>query len=327
MTSVSSTTRESTEPPSTAASRGANTRPPAQGPPGIQGGRFSRLFSGAIVIIVLAVLVVFFVLPVIWLVLAPSKTADQLISEFPLSFGSFEQIGAAWQHLVAFQNGAIFVWLGNSAIYSIGSLILTLLTSVPAGYALALTRFKGRKLLLSITLVVMIMPSAALVLPTFLELNLFGLIGTVWSIILPFSFYPFGVYLVYIYFATSLPRDLLSAARIDGCNEWQVFTRIAMPLAKPVVALIAFFSFVNNWNNFFLPYLVLPSSDQFPIQVGLNQLLSSTPSFNPVAGKGLDITSPELALAIILAILPVLVLFLFSQRALVSGMLAGATKE
>jgi hypothetical protein len=88
-----------------------------------------------------------------------------------------------------------------------------------------------------------------------------------------------------------------------------------------------FFSFVGNWNNFFLPYLVLPSSQQFPIQVGLNQLLSSTPSFNPVAGKGLDITSPELALAIIMAILAVLVLFLFSQRTLVSGMLAGSTKE
>jgi multiple sugar transport system permease protein len=291
------------------------------------GRRVSRFVSVAIVVVILALLIVFFVLPVIWLLLAPTKTAGELTSQFPLSFGSFQQVGAAWNHLVSFQDGVIFVWLKNSAVYSIGSLILTLATSVPAGYALALSRFRGRKLLLSITLVVMIMPSAALVLPTFLELNLFGLIGTVWSIILPFSFYPFGVYLVYIYFATSLPRDLLSAARIDGCNEWQVFWRIAMPLAKPVVGLIAFFSFVNNWNNFFLPYLVLPNSDQFPIQVGLNQLLSSTPSFNPVAGKGLNITSPELALAIIVAILPVLVLFLFSQRALVSGMLAGATKE
>jgi multiple sugar transport system permease protein len=289
--------------------------------------RPSRFVSIAIVVVILALLVVFFVLPVIWLLLAPTKTAGDLIHQFPLSFGSFANVGTAWNNLISFQDGVIFVWLKNSAIYSIGSLILTLATSVPAGYALALTRFRGRKLLLSITLVVMIMPSAALVLPTFLELNLFGLIGTVWSIILPFSFYPFGVYLVYIYFATSLPRDLLSAARIDGCNEWQVFWRVAMPLAKPVVGLIAFFSFVNNWNNFFLPYLVLPNSEQFPIQVGLNQLLSSTPSFNPVAGKGLNITSPELALAIIIAILPVLVLFLFSQRALVSGMLAGATKE
>jgi multiple sugar transport system permease protein len=287
----------------------------------------SRFASTAVVVVILAALLVFFVLPAVWLLLAPSKTAGQLVHDFPLSFGSFSQVGAAWDHLVSFQDGVLFRWLGNSALYSLGSLVLTLAVSVPAGYALALTQFRGRKLLLTITLVVMIMPSAALVLPIFLELNLFGLIGTAWSIILPFSFYPFGVYLVYIYFATTLPRDLLAAARIDGCTEWQVFKLVAIPLAKPVIGLVAFFSFVGNWNNFFLPYLVLPNSDQFPIQVGLNQLLSSTPSFNPVAGAGLNITSPELALAIINSILSVLVLFLFSQRALVSGMLAGSTKE
>ncbi|MCU1551973.1 MAG: transporter permease protein [Glaciihabitans sp.] len=289
-------------------------------------GKASRFVSVLIVVLILALLLVFFVLPVIWLVLAPTKTAGELLSQSPLSFGAFSNIGLAWSHLVSFENGILFVWLKNSAIYSGGSLILTLATSIPAGYALALTRFRGRKVLLTITLLVMIMPSAALVLPLFLELNLFGLIGTVWSIILPFSFFPFGVYLVYIYFATSLPSEMLEAARIDGATEWQLFTKIALPLAKPVVALVAFFSFVGNWNNFFLPYLVLPSSDQFPIQVGLNQLLSSTPSFNPVAGAGLDIQSPELALSIIIAILPVLVVFLFSQRALVSGMLAGSTK-
>jgi multiple sugar transport system permease protein len=280
-----------------------------------------------VVVVVLATLFVFFVLPAVWLLLAPSKTTGQLVQDFPLSFGSFHQIGAAWSHLMSFQDGVLFRWLANSAVYSLGSLVLTLAVSVPAGYALALTEFRGRRLLLAVTLVVMIMPSAALVLPIFLELNLFGLIGTVWSIILPFSFYPFGVYLVYIYFASTLPRDLLAAARIDGCTEWQVFRRIALPLARPVIGLVAFFSFVGNWNNFFLPYLVLPNTEQFPIQVGLNQLLGSTPSFNPVAGAGLNITSSELSLAIIVAILPVLVLFLFSQRTLVSGMLAGSTKE
>lgn len=287
----------------------------------------SRAASAVIVGLLLAVLLVFFVLPVIWLLLAPSKTAGQIVHDNPLSFGSFSRIGDAWRHLFSFENGAVLTWLRNSAVYAGGSLVLTLLTSVPAGYALALTRFRGRKALLAITLVTMIMPSATLVLPIFLELNKFHLIGTAWSVILPFSFYPFGVYLVYIYFATSMPRDLLAAARIDGCSEWQLFIRIALPLAKPVIGLVAFFSFVGNWNNFFLPYLVLPNSDEFPIQVGLNQLLSSTPSFNPVAGAGLDITIPELALAIVIAIVPVLVLFLFSQRALVSGMLAGATKE
>ncbi|MFF1641830.1 carbohydrate ABC transporter permease [Streptomyces sp. NPDC058249] len=289
--------------------------------------RPSRALSFLVVGVLLAALLVFFVLPVVWLLLAPSKTAGEVVRDNPFSFGSFQQIGAAWRHLFTFQDGAMVTWLRNSAIYSGGSLVLTLAVSVPAGYALALTSFRGRKTLLMITLVTMIMPQATLVLPVFLELNRFHLIGTVWSVILPFSFYPFGVYLVYIYFGSSLPRDLLSAARIDGCTEWQLFSRIALPLAKPVVGLVAFFSFVGNWNNFFLPYLVLPNSEQFPVQVGLNQLLTSTPSFNPVAGAGLNITIPELALAIIVAILPVLVLFLFSQRTLVSGMLAGATKE
>jgi multiple sugar transport system permease protein len=287
----------------------------------------SAAVSALVIGVLLAALLVFFVLPVIWLLLAPTKTAGQIVHDNPLSFGSFRHIGTAWRHLYDFQDHALLTWLRNSAVYSLGSLVLTLATSLPAGYALALTRFRGRTTLLVATLVTMIMPSATLVLPIFLELNRFHLIGTVWSVILPFSFYPFGVYLVYIYFATSLPRDLLAAARIDGCTQWQLFTRIALPLARPVVGLVAFFSFVGNWNNFFLPYLVLPNSDQFPIQVGLNQLLTSTPSFNPVAGAGLNITIPELSLAIIVAILPVLVLFLFSQRTLVSGMLAGATKE
>jgi multiple sugar transport system permease protein len=286
----------------------------------------SRWISLAVTALLLVVLLVFFVLPVIWLLLAPTKTAADLVNEWPLAFGSLHNVGRAWQNLTSFQDGILFVWLKNSAIYSVGSLVLTLATSVPAGYALALTKFRGRRLLLTITLLVMIMPSAALVLPLFLELNRFGLIGTAWSIILPFSFFPFGVYLVYIYYATSLPTEMLEAARIDGAGEWRTFISIALPLAKPVIALVAFFSFVGNWNNFFLPYLVLPNTKQFPIQVGLNQLLSSTPSFNPVAGAGLNITSPELALSIIIAILPVLVVFLFSQRALVSGMLAGATK-
>ncbi len=167
--------------------------------------RPSRTLPFLVVGLLLAFLLVFFVLPVLWLLLAPSKTAGEVVRDNPLSFGSFHQIGTAWRHLFAFQDGAMSRWLLNSAIYSGGSLILTLAVSVPAGYALALTKFRGRKTLLVITLVTMIMPQATLVLPIFLELNRFHLIGTVWSVILPFSFYPFGVYLVYIYFGSSLP--------------------------------------------------------------------------------------------------------------------------
>lgn len=130
----------------------------------------------------------------------------------------------------------------------------------------------------------MLMPNATLVVPLFLEVNAVHLIGSMWSIILPYSFYPFGVYLTYIYFSTALPRDLIDAARLDGCSQFGVFRHIALPLAAPVVALVGFFSFVANWTNYFLPYVLLPESDQFPVQVGLGTLLDAVPQFNPTAG-------------------------------------------
>jgi multiple sugar transport system permease protein len=287
-----------------------------------------RALARLVWLIVIAVFFIFFVLPIIWLLLAPTKTDAQLVSGAPLSFGSWHDLRLAWDHVASFESGIIFTWLGNSAIYSFGALAITLVTAIPAGYGLALTQFIGRKTLLTITLIVMLMPGAALVLPLFLEVNAVHQIGSVWSVILPFSFFPFGVYLVYIYFSSSIPKDLLAAARLDGCSEVGVFWHVALPLAKPVVALVAFFSFVGNWNNFFLPLVMLPTDQSAPIQVGLNNLLASTPAFNPVAGgSDLNFDRPELALTTLLAIAPILLVFLFSQRALVSGMLAGATKE
>ena len=197
--------------------------------------------------------------------------------------------------------------------------------AIPAGYALAMTEFRGRRALLVATLVVMLMPNTTLVVPLFLEINAVHLIGSMWSIILPYAFYPFGVYLTYIYFGTAPPRELLDAARLDGCSEVGAFTRVALPLAAPIVALVGFFSFVANWTNYFLPYVMLPQSSQFPVQVGLGTLLDNVPQFNPTVGT-LAVQRPELALATLLAIIPVLVVFLFSQRFLVAGLLAGATK-
>ena len=278
-------------------------------------------------IVVLGLFLLFFVLPVIWLLLAPTKSDGQILRGAPFSFGSLTGLADTWHHLYGFQDGAVLDWLRNSALYTFGALAITLVTGIPAGYALALTRFIGRRLLLTITLLVMLMPSAALVLPLYLEINAVHLDGTIWSVILPFSFFPFGVYLTYIYFSSNIPADLLAAARIDGCSEWQVFRLVAMPLAKPVIALVGFFNFVGNWNNFFLPFVMLPDSSQYPAQVGLNTLLTSSSAFNTSAGLGNQIMRPELALAALVTVLPVLLVFLFSQRALVSGMLAGATKE
>ncbi|MDQ1021469.1 carbohydrate ABC transporter permease [Streptomyces afghaniensis] len=278
-------------------------------------------------ILVMGLFLLFFCVPVAWLLLAPTKTDGQIVRDNPFSFGSLSAIADAWHHLYAFEDGAILTWLQNSAVYAFGALVITLVTSIPAGYALALTQFIGRRLLLTVTMLVMLMPTAAMVLPLYLEINAVNLDGTIWSVILPFSFFPFGVYLTYIYFSSNVPTDLLAAARIDGCSEWQVFRLVALPLAKPVIALVGFFNFVGNWNNFFLPFVMLPDSSDYPAQVGLNNLLAASPLFNTASGTENQIMRPELALATLVTVVPVLVVFLFSQRALVAGMLAGATKE
>ena len=275
--------------------------------------------------VLLAAFLLFFILPVLWLLLAATKTDAQLVHHGPFSFGSWHALRQNWDALTGFQGDTILLWLRNSAIQASLALLMTLLAGIPAGDALAMIEFRGRRALLILTLIVMLMPATTLVIPLFLEINAVHLIGTVWSVVLPYSFYPFGVYLTYIYFSTALPRDLLDAARIDGCSEFGAFWRVALPLATPVIALVGFFSFVANWTNYFLPYVMLPSSNQYPVQVGLGLLLTDVPQFNPTAGTA-AVLRPELALATLLAISPVLLVFLFAQRFLVTGLLAGATK-
>jgi multiple sugar transport system permease protein len=210
--------------------------------------------------------------------------------------------------------------------YSGVALILTLIVAIPAGYALAHLEFRGRKTVLISTLIIMFVPTSALVLPTFLELSAIGLVGTAWSVILPFTFFPFGVYLAFIYFSTSIPPALIQAARIDGCTDWQVFRHIAVPLSIPIIGLVGFFGFVANWNNYFLPFIMEPQTQQMPIQVGLANLISSVETFNPTNVASTVISLPQLALATLISVAPVLIVFLFSQRFLVTGLTAGATK-
>jgi multiple sugar transport system permease protein len=282
--------------------------------------------SRAFIAILLLFFAAFFILPIIWLVLAPTKSNTDLLLNSPFSFGSLDQLAANWNELFAFGDGIFTTWLGNSTFYSFAALALTLIISVPAGYALALIQFRGRRLLLMTTLIVMLIPNTALVLPIFLELSAVRLIGNPLAVILPFSFFPFGVYLTYIYFSTAVSKDLLNAARIDGAGEVRVFLSVAMPLATPVIALVGFFSFVGNWNNYFLPFLVVGGT-KIPVQVGLANLLSNVPAFNPTTASSIVIQLPTLALATLLSVAPILLIFLFAQRFLVEGMTAGGTKE
>ena len=265
----------------------------------------------AVRVLVLPFFGVFFAGPLVWLLLAPTKTDYELATRPPFAFGSLSNVARTWHELDGFAGHLFVRWMENSLVYTFSATAIVLGTAVPAGYGLAFGQFRGRRLLLGTTIVAMTMPVTALVLPTFLELNAVHLLGSSLTVVLPFAFFPFGVYLVYLYYATALPAQLLDAARVDGCGEWAAFRRVALPLAKPIVALVFFFSFAADWTNFFLPYAVLPGSSQYPVEVGLTDMF--------VGGS-----KPLLALAALIATVPLAVVYAFSQRALVRGLTGGA---
>lgn len=197
----------------------------------------------------LIVFAVFSVVPMLWLILAPSKTQTELIDLDPLAFGSFAGYVNSWNNLMVFQDGRIITWVFNSIWYTTIIVIIACGSALLAGYALAATRLPFRKPLLIVTLVAMIVPPVAFVLPLFVQISSLGLYNSPWAIILTGSFYPFGVFLAYIYFSTTIPHELYDAARIDGAGEWGTFFRIAMPLSTGLLGMLGFFAFTANWVN------------------------------------------------------------------------------
>jgi multiple sugar transport system permease protein len=233
-----------------------------------------------------------------------------------------------WSTVLRF-NGSIFTtWVGNSLIVAGGGALLAVLTAIPTGYALAKLRFRGRRAIRFITLLTMVMPNTVLVIPLFLEVSAVGAVNQFWPVIVIMGFYPFGVYLAYIHFATALPSELLEAARIDGLSEIGIFWRIAVPVSRQAVALVVFFSFVANWTNYFLPLVLLPIDKKYTVSLGLQQLVGSSPLYDPTKSAGLDVKlySPELALATTISIVPVLIVFFMAQRYLMRGQMMGAVK-
>ena len=208
-----------------------------------------------------------------------------------------------------FQGGTVTRWAVNSVFYTVTAVGISLLVSIPAGYALGTAKFTGRSFILWATLITMILPGSALVLPLFLEMNLFKLVNTPWAVILPSAFYPFGVYLGYIYYSVSLPKDLMAAGRVDGCNELQLFRHIGIPLAKPLVGIIVFLSFTANWNNYFLPYVMLNKMKLYNLPVGLQALITGTSALRPTFGTDIPIKRAEVALAGVVLVLPVVLIF------------------
>jgi multiple sugar transport system permease protein len=267
------------------------------------------------------------VIPMIWLLLASSKTDPELSTRNPLAFGSFKGYINAWNNLTFFDDGVIGQWVINSLLYNAAIVVIATITASLAGFVISASRIKFKRTFLISTLIMMLIPPVALVIPLFVLMDKVGLVDNPWSVILISSLYPFGAFLSYIYYSTTIPPELYESARLDGCSDWQLYTRIAFPLSGALLGLLAFFAFIGNWANYFMPYVMLYSGENYTLPLGLGFLFSSTPAINPgVGATSVPIYKPEIALAGALIAFPIMVMFLISQKRLIRGMLAGSIK-
>jgi multiple sugar transport system permease protein len=268
------------------------------------------------------------VIPMIWLLLAPSKEDAEITTRHPLAFGSFGNYIKAWKNLQFFDDGVMLQWVINSIWYTAAIVIIATVTASMAGFVLSASKIKFKRAFLISTLITMLVPPMALVVPVFILMDKISLMDKPLAVILVSSLYPFGVFLSYIYYSTTIPKELYESARLDGCNDFRLFSKIALPLSWPLISLLAFFAFIGNWANYFLPYILLPSSENYTLPIGLGFLFYSTPAINPgVGATSVPIYKPEIALAGVLIALPIMIVFLISQKRLVRGMLAGSIKE
>ena len=290
--------------------------------------RHQHPFSNFLVTSWLVLFAIVSLIPMIWLVLAPSKTDGELTYRNPFAFGSYKGYINAWKHLQFFDDGVIATWLINSLWYTAAIVIIATVTASLAGFVISASNIRFKKALLISTLIMMLVPPVALVIPLFVEMDFAHLVDNPWSVILISSLYPFGAFLSYIYYTTSIPPELYESARLDGCNDFKLYSKIALPLSTPLISLLAFFAFIGNWANYFMPYVMLPSSENYTLPLGLGFLFLSTPAINPgVGATSVPIYKPEIALAGALIAVPIMIMFLISQKRLIRGMLAGSIKE
>ncbi|UOE94431.1 carbohydrate ABC transporter permease [Alkalihalobacillus sp. LMS39] len=210
--------------------------------------------------------------------------------------------------------GVYWKWFGNSVWISMVIVVLSLLFSSMVGYALAVYDFKGKNFFFLLVLVILMIPFEILMLPLFQLMIKLKLVDTYSAVILPAIVAPIAVFFFRQY-ALGLPKELMDAARIDGCTEYGIFFRIMLPLMGPSLAAMAILQGLNSWNNFLWPLVVLRSNDMFTLPIGLATLL--TPY-----GNNYDI----LLAGSVMTIVPIVILFIFFQRYFVAGLTVGGVK-
>ncbi len=302
--------------PSRSRLRPAARRPRPSAPQSGTRTRRSALLTGLTALVMLYSLV-----PLAWLVINATKTQKSLLDSFGLWFGGHFALWDNLRQTFTYQDHIFVRWLLNTLLYVVlgagGATVLAVL----GGYGLAKFDFPGKRAVFAVVIGAVAVPGTALAVPTFLMFSKMGLTNTPWAVIIPSLISPFGLYLMWVFASEAIPGELLEAARVDGAGEIRTFFTVCLPLLGPGTVTVLLFTMVATWNNYFLPLIMIKNPDWYPLTLGLNawNQQAFTTGGQPVFH--LVITGS------LLTVLPLIAAFLLLQRYWQSGLAAGSVKE
>ena len=262
------------------------------------------------VIIVLALLAVFFIFPLYWILTGSLKDAITINARTPQWF----PLNPTLDNYVRLFDQPAIQWLLNTIIIAVAAMALTCLTASLAGYALAKKRFYGQTILFTLLVCAMALPKQVIVIPLLQEMSALGLNNNLLAVILPTVGWPFGIFLMK-QFSETIPTEMLEAARIDGASEVRTFVSIVFPMVKPGIGALAIFTFVNTWNDYFLQLIMLQRREVLTISTGIARLQGEVSS-----DFGLIMAGAALAA------IPIVAVFLMFQKYFTQGITMGAVK-
>jgi multiple sugar transport system permease protein len=275
----------------------------------------------SLLMIFMLIILVYFLMPLFWLIVSATKTNSELFSSFGLWFSSDFNLFRNLADVFTYNGGIFLTWLWNSTYYAVCAALGAALFATLAGYVFAKFRFPGRTLVFAIILGAIMVPNTALVLPLFFLMSKVGLTNTAWAVILPSMVTPFGVFLMRVYAEQALSDDLLDAARVDGAGELRIFWSIALRVMAPGFVTVLLLSFVGTWNNYFLPLVVENDPSYYPLTVGLA-------NWNYLANgfSGSQVLFTLVITGSLISVIPLVIGFLFLQRYWQGGLTFGSLK-
>lgn len=271
-----------------------------------------RAWRNAIIYVVLIVGAVFFLTPFAWMVSTSLKADEQVFSIPP----QWIPVPVMWSNYQRLLTEIPFLrYLGNTVFVTVLSVTFYVASSAVVAYGFAKLRFPGREILFYCLLATMVLPPQVTLIPQFVMFQKLGWVGTFLPLIVPaLTGSAFAVFLLRQFY-TAIPGDISDSARIDGANEWQIFSRIVLPLSRPALATASLFIFIWTWTDFLNPLIYLTDDRLYTLAIGLQQLSSTRAAAWPLLMGGSLLMS-----------LPIIVLFFFAQKTFIEGVSTGGLK-